>query len=327
VRLHVLFLSAALIAAAAEFPEADFPAAEISSKNITAKLYLPDAERGYYRGTRFDWSGQIYSLKVGAHEYFGQWFPKYDPKLHDSIMGPVEEFRSEDGGVGYAEAQPGGTFVRIGVGVVRKPDNKPFEPFKTYDIVDSGRWALKHGRDWIEFQQELRDPNGYSYRYTKTIRLAKPGMVIEHRLKNTGKKVIKTWQYNHNFFMLDHAATGPASLVQFPFELKPVEPLRGSAGEVRGRNIVYTRELEPGGGDSVFGVFTGFGNTASDYDFQLENKKAGIGVEIIGDQPIARLVFWSIRTTFCPEAYININVKPGKEFKWRYKYRFYELGK
>jgi hypothetical protein len=312
---------AAVIAAAAEYPEA-----EISNKTVTAKFYLPDPERGYYRGTRFDWSGQIYSLRAGKHEYFGQWFPRYDPKLHDAIMGPVEEFRSEDGGLGYAEAQPGGTFVRIGVGVVRKPEEKEYGAFKTYDIVDNGKWNVRHGPDWIEFTHELRDGNGYAYLYTKTIRLAKdkPEMTIEHSLKNTGTKPIQTWQYDHNFFMLDNAPTGPDSVVQFPFELQPTQPMRGTAAEPKGRNIVYSRELQSGG-DSVYGEFKGFGNTASDYDFHLENKKAGTGVEIIGDQPISKLVFWSIRTTFCPEAYIDIRVEPGKDFKWNYRYKFYEV--
>src|SRR5687767_12596314 len=101
---------------------ADFPEAQISNGAITAKLYLPDPERGYYRGTRFDWSGVIYSLKAGGHEYFGQWFDRYDPKLHDAIMGPVEEFRTNDAGLGFDEAKAGGTFIRIGVGVVTKPD-------------------------------------------------------------------------------------------------------------------------------------------------------------------------------------------------------------
>src|SRR6476469_3678787 len=64
----------------------DFPSVQISSSSVTAKILLPDAERGYYRGTRFDWSGVIKSLKAKDHEYFGQWFPKYDPKLHDAIM-------------------------------------------------------------------------------------------------------------------------------------------------------------------------------------------------------------------------------------------------
>ncbi len=139
----ILFLYAVATAA-------DFPQAQIANKAITAKFYLPDAERGYYRGTRFDWSGQIYSLRAGNHEYFGQWFERYDPKLHDAIMGPVEEFRSADGGIGYSEAKAGGTFIRIGVGVVRKPEEPEYAPFKTYDIVDPGQWKV------------LRDAAGFS---------------------------------------------------------------------------------------------------------------------------------------------------------------------
>ena len=42
---------------------AEFPQAEISNGQITAKIYLPDAKNGYYRSTRFDWSGAVYSLR------------------------------------------------------------------------------------------------------------------------------------------------------------------------------------------------------------------------------------------------------------------------
>ncbi len=55
---------------------ADPPEAGISNGSIDAKLYLPDADRGYYRGTRFDWSGVIPSLRYKGHEYFGQWFER-----------------------------------------------------------------------------------------------------------------------------------------------------------------------------------------------------------------------------------------------------------
>jgi hypothetical protein len=48
-------------------------------------------------------------------------------------------------------------------------------------------------------------------------------------------------------------------------------------------------------------------------------------VRIRGDRPIARLVFWTIRTTFCPEPYIDLAVEPGAETRWRYGYEFYAL--
>jgi hypothetical protein len=142
--ISVVLLFAAGVLSAQEFPQAD-----ISNGTVKAKFYLPDAERGYYRGTRFDWSGVISSLQTSGHEYFGVWFEKYDPKLHDAITGPVEEFRSDDGGTGYAEAPVGGNFVRIGVGAVRKPEEKAYQIFKTYDIIDGGKWSVKKGKDWL----------------------------------------------------------------------------------------------------------------------------------------------------------------------------------
>ena len=33
--------------------------------------------------------------------------------------------------------------------------------------------------------------------------------MLEHRLKNTGRKPIATSVYNHNFFTLDRQPTGP----------------------------------------------------------------------------------------------------------------------
>ena len=276
---------------AAALAPAGFPQAEISNGVVTARFYLPDAERGYYRGTRFDWSGNTYSLRALGHEYAGQWFERYDPKLHDAIMGPVEEFLTGDSSLGYAEAPPGGTFVRIGVGVVRKPEDKPYERFRTYEIVDPGKWTVKAERDRIEFRHELRDGAGYAYDYRKTVRLLDkaPVMTIEHSLRNTGTKPIETSQYNHNFFVIDGMPTGPDARVRFVFEPKAGSDLRGLA-EVRGRELAYLRELQPG--ESLFTELAGFGPSARDYDLRIEHARAGAGVRIEGDRPLceARLL-------------------------------------
>ena len=73
----------------------DGPSAEIGNHIVQTRLYLPDPQRGYQRATRFDWSGIIADVRVGRHSYSGLWFEKYDPKRHDSIRGPVQEFVSD----------------------------------------------------------------------------------------------------------------------------------------------------------------------------------------------------------------------------------------
>src|ERR1700733_11277862 len=109
------------------------PQWEISNTSLRVKLYLPDAANGFYRGTRFDWSGVVADLEYAGHSYYGPWFTQTDPKVSDfvyqaaeivagpcsAITGPVEEF----GVLGYDDAKPGGTFLKIGVGILRKPDD------------------------------------------------------------------------------------------------------------------------------------------------------------------------------------------------------------
>src|SRR5215813_12594341 len=60
---------------------AGYPEAEISNGQITAKMYLPDAKNGYYRSTRFDWSGAIHSLQYKGHNFYGTWYDRIDPKV------------------------------------------------------------------------------------------------------------------------------------------------------------------------------------------------------------------------------------------------------
>ncbi len=313
-----LFVMAACIASAAEPPQAD-----ISNGAINARLYLPDPVNGYYRATRFDWSGVIASLSYAGHNYFGQWFPKYDPKLHDAISGPVEEFLTNGAGLGYADAKPGGTFIKIGVGVVRKPEESQFHQFNTYEIVDPGKWSIKKSSDAVRFTQQVSDPSsGYGYRYTKTVRLVKgkPEMMLEHTLRNTGTKVIESKAYDHNFFVIDNQPSGPDFSVKFVFPPKATRDLKGDA-ETRGDELLYLRELPQG--TSIYTGLEGYSETPNNYDITVANSKAGAGVHITGNRPLAEMVFWSIRTTVCPEAYVSMRIEPGKEFTWRMAYDFF----
>ena len=320
----MLILPIILLSLAADLPPAPyagFPSATITNGKLTAKLYLPDAHDGYYRGTRFDWSGQIGSLSSGKHEYFGQWFDRYDPKLHDSIQGPVEEFNADAAGpgLGFEEAKPGGVFLRVGVGVVKRPDNKPYERFRTYEIVDAGHWQVKRGKDRISFIHTLRGA-GFAYQYTKTIRLVGQEMIIEHELRNTGKKPMALTQYNHQFFMMDGKPTGPETEVTFPFALKPKRAPNAELAAVTGSKIVYQRELRKG--ESMLVNLEGFGKTDADYDIRVGRRDTGAGARIRGDRPIEQIVFWSIRTTVCPEPYVRVDTAAGKRTRWSYRYTF-----
>ena len=183
-------------------PAAGPPQVTLSNGLVTTTLYLPDTTEGYYRGTRFDWAGAFKSLDYKGHSYIETWFENYNPKTHDAVNGPVEEFTP----LGFTDAKPGDGFVKIGVGVLRRPDDKVYGFASVYDVVDYGKRSVKKNKEQIVFTHELTGSDGYAYRYTKVVKLTKgkSELVLEHRLKNTGQKVIETSVYDHNFWIIDH---------------------------------------------------------------------------------------------------------------------------
>ncbi|MBC7921126.1 MAG: hypothetical protein H7Z75_08530 [Ferruginibacter sp.] len=320
-RTNLLFVWILLISFVGAVPRAEPPQVALTNGFVRAVVYLPDPQRGYYQGTRFDWSGAFKSLTYQGHRYVDEWFETYDPKTHDAINGPAEEFMT----LGYAEARPGDAFVKIGVGALRKPDEQAYSFARYYDVADHGKWTVKTHPDRVDFRQELTDAAGYGYRYAKTVRLSKgkPELVLTHRLTNTGRKTIETSVYNHNFFVIDQQPTGPPITVRFPFAVQGEG--RGFADIVHARDssLVYARELEKK--EYVYSAgLRGFGPTASDYDIRIENGKTGAGVRITADQPLEKLVFWACATTSCPEPYLRLRAAPGQAVSWTITYAFYQ---
>ena len=302
--------------------QANYPKASITNGPVQAVLYLPDAKSGYYRASRFDWSGVVPCLAYAGHTYFGIWFPHYDPMLADAIAGPVEEFRSSDGALDYAQAKAGDLFVKLGVGVLRKLDDSPYQFMTTYPLVDGGKWTVHARRSEVSFRQRLQSPIGVAYDYEKTVKLDRrePVLTLQHSLKNTGTKTIDTEVYDHDFFMLDGAPTGPGMVIRLAFEPKAEQSLEPLA-VIQNKEILYQYPLKPG--QSAYSFLTGFSNSPSDYNITVENQRTGVGVEQTADVPISRFNFWSIQTTICPEAYIHLVIAPGKTAHWNIRYRFY----
>jgi hypothetical protein len=328
---------------AGESPQANdsFPQARITNGLVRVRLYLPDTASGYYRGTRFDWSGVMPDLEYKGHTYAGQWFKTYAPTIHDAIMGPVESFAP----LGYETAKPGGHFIAIGIGALTRIDAKPYGPFRYYPIANPGKWTIKAGSDRVAFVHRLSD-SGYAYTYTKTVRLVKgkAELVLEHQLRNTGQKTIETDVYDHNLFLIDHQPTGPGLAISFPFGLSGTQERRitsgmnkaatGEAGTtnladtaaialIRDSQIVFLRR--PAGKEDVYTVLSGYGDSAKDYAIRIENHHTGAGMRITSDQPLSKLVFWASATTACPEAYVHISLQPGETFSWSIFYQFYDV--
>ena len=332
--LLAVIATAVVSASFAGAADIDHPRAEITNGLIHAKIYLPEAQRGFYRGTRFDWSGVIYSLQANGHDYYGPWFNKFDPAVHDfvyrdadivagpcsAITGPVDEFAP----LGYEDAKAGATFVKIGVGALRKAGDDKYDNYHLYEIVDGGQWTVRKSGDDVELTQKLNDASsGYAYVYKKAVRLTKgkSEMVLSHSLRNVGKRAIQTNVYNHNFLVLDHQAPGPGVTLSFPFALQTPHPPNNELAEIRDHQIRYLKTLV--GKDVVATPIEGFGSSPNDNQVRVENGSLGAGMSLRSDRPLLRESLWSIRSVVAIEPFISITIEPGAEFTWTTVYEYF----
>jgi hypothetical protein len=330
-----------LLMVAGVLPAADLPSAELSNGQLRVKVYLPDARNGYYRGTRYDWSGVIGALEYKGHNFYAPWFARVDEKIHDygfvgpdvlaapcaAMTGPAEEFQTNGKALGWDEAKAGGTFIKIGIGVLRK-DDKEYDHNLPYQIVDPGKWSVEKRGDSIVFTQELTDPSsGYGYVYRKTVQLTrgKPEMVLAHTLKNTGRRAIQSTVYNHNFLVLDNQPPGPDFSVTVPFQIQTRRPPNKELFDIRGNQLVFLKTLA--GEDVAQSAMRGFGTGPADNEIRIENRKVGAGMKVAGDRPLTNVGMFSTRTVLAVEPFIAMNIEPGAEFAWKSTYQYFTLSK
>ena len=302
-------------------PHPDHPTTRLTNGPLSAAVYLPDAKNGFYRGSRFDWAGIIGCVALDGHTFFGEWFPKYDPLLNDAVTGPAEEFRHPTSEIAFDDPTANGRFLKIGVGVLKKIDDKPYSFGGAYPIVDGGTRTTQATKHSITFTQILRTDFGYSYRYEKIITLEKHGAILTltHKLKNLGPKPIETNVYDHDFFMLDNQPTGPGMVVHLAFPPTPDKPFPTTAS-IQGNDIVFNES--PTRRNSPQGYLTGYTGKPGEYAITLEDRNTHLAIEQTSPSPIAKFYFWSTPRTICPEAYIHIDVPPGKTQTWTIHYRF-----
>ena len=271
------------------------------------RLLLHVPGDGFYRGTRFDASGVFDSVLFKGLELCGRWFTVYDPFMHDAVCGPAEEFSP----VGYDQAAPGGTFLKIGVGLLARPDNKPYDHFRLYEVADAGRrentlkgrvLTMRHVLDGI-------------YDYTKVITLGALGeMTISHRLTNTGNLVILSNVYNHNFFTFNSFSIRSGREVEFPYIVTGAwREAYDSVFETPARSIGFTRKILKG--ESVFcgGIHSIF-DEKSPYDFRIFHRGTGMEVHVNSPAPYDRANFWANHRVACIEPFVDFRIAPGETF-------------
>lgn len=310
-----------------------YPESSLSNETVHVSVLLPDRTNGFYRSTRFDWSGMVASLNCRGQEFYGAWFDRVQDGLRDfandgvtivaspesAAVGPAEEFREP---LAFVPA-PGRTFVKLGVGVLQTRDDAPYSAVGRYDLVDPGRWRVSSDPQALTFTHELDDrQSGHAYVYRKTVRLAPAGaeLIVDHELRNAGRLPLRTTQYTHNFLTFGGRPATSGLRVVLPFDARPITTPGPELVEISGRAMVFPRALV--GRECVSVGIAGFRNDPSDHDIRIEHGEIGASVRVTGDRPLVRAWLWAIRSVVAFEPFVAVRAAPGETTRWTWRYRY-----
>lgn len=293
----------------------------IENAHLRVRIYRPDVEKPFYTGQRFNRGGVIAAVETGGRVFFGPWRDDFQPGQHDAITGPADEFDIENP-PGYAEAEVGGIFVKIGVGALRRTAAEGYRFWETYPVAYAGKWETQAESGSARFRHVLRTAEGYAYELEKTIELSAdgPAFTLRYKLANTGARPLSTLHYHHNFCVFDGVnEVGPEWSVEFGYSPEVREGQPSEFAALDGRALRFAKPLPAG--KSFWTSLSGAADPAA-HRIRVGHAAAGAAVEITGDQPIEKLNVWSAHRTVCPEPFVRIVLYPGEAKTWTATYRF-----
>ncbi len=266
----------------------------------------------YYLGTRFDRSGIFRRIELGDYVFADEWFQTYNPLAHDAVCGPSEEFVTVD----FEGIETGDSFVKVGVGLLKRPDDNPYDWFRLYDIEEPGKWDIDDHTDHIVYRHQLE---GW-YIYVKEIKIeSERTLSISHTLKWQHPQTLKGHTYNHNFFTFNNTPVGSERTIDFPFT--PTGNWRMKYDNValvkNGIRFIAPITKTP----SVYmGNLHDSNNKLTDYQSVISEKERSITIQ--GSEPLSHYVFWSNPQVACVEPYMPLKLHQGESKHWKIIYTF-----
>ena len=285
----------------------------LKKEGLTVEISEPGVD---YRGTRFDWSGVFHRIVKDGYVFVDRWSDIDDISVHDHVRGPSEEFVTVDfNGVG-----PGDTFVKPGVGLLLRPDDKPYDWFRLYPIADEGQRDVNMSDSEVVFRHILKG----IYSYEKKITLPSgDSMKISHRLTWEAPAPLEGYSYNHNFLTFGGVPVGQGRKIDFP--CTPTGNWRSEYDNValKGHGIRFSAPVVP---PSVYmgDLHSSDGDTP--YSFRISEDNSSNGkphsVSVQGSRPLHHIVFWANPRVACVEPYMPIKLDRGENFEWDILYTF-----
>ena len=288
-------------------------------KNNTLEVAV-DIPLENYKGSRFDWSGKISSVRFENLPLTT--IEDTESKNVDFLgKGLYNEFGITSP-VGFDETPVGGWFHKIGVGLLKKQHKEYL--FHRNHLIKPASFDISYEDHQIKIICKSELVNGYSYILKKEISIFENSFTINYFLHNTGEKKIITDEYVHNFMAINNALIGKDYTLKFPFQIDSTlfDETVNSENKVEiGSDTVTFREAPKK--QFFFSNLTGGKDLEAGWT--LINLKANLGIKEKGNFKTDKINLWGWRHVISPELFFKISVDPKKTIEWSRKFEVFKI--
>jgi hypothetical protein len=288
------------------------PTIQLARGALALEVALPDAETGFYRGPRFDWGSHIVRATYAGVEFFSPWKTGIAAGEADAGAGPAEEFDMKEP-PGFADAGPGGEFLKIGVGILRREDERPYFFNRRYALVRSAPWRITRKTDSITLRQEVHLNEDRAYALEREIALlpSGDGFTLRRTLTNLGRRPLLTEHYAHNFLRPGGTGLRPETGLAFSFPVR-LAAGRANAWQVDGSQLSLVRLIAPG--DAVFASLAEIPDKMPSPWLTITAQ--GLRFRWTGSRPPEAIAVYGRAEVVCPEFFVRLVVEPGESVTW-----------
>jgi hypothetical protein len=315
----LFFLTAAF--AATSLPAAGPTTKTITMQNASIKLTLadPTAPEPVYRGQRFTLPGMVTIASWNGIPFLVP-FAMPDDRFPDNHVGGTAEEFDLPGPADYDTAPVGGTFMKVGVGILRRDDAEPYNFSLPREVVVAPKNTIAFSDDkTATFLQTLDDPaGGRGYRLEVSVTLEENGFTVRRELTNSGNHPIRTEHYTHNFCNIANQPIGPGCEVAWTTPLEPDKMVTGGEAMLpTPRGLTFAKTPE---GNLHYNSAKGSGLPANE-PILLTQNNAGIQLSITTSHPLHRIAVWGTAEVISPEPFVLLEIPPGESVAWSTTYK------
>ena len=289
----------------------------LKSKSLKVAIDLPIEN---YKGSRFDWSGKISSVRFENLPLTT--IEDTESKNIDFLgKGLYNEFWITSP-VGFEETPVGGWFHKIGVGLLKKQHKEYL--FHRNHLIKPASFDISYEDHQIKIICKSELVNGYSYILKKEISISENSFTINYFLHNTGEKKIITDEYVHNFMAINNALIGEDYTLKFPFQINSSlfdETVNSeNKVEIGLDNVTFNKTPKK---QFFFSNLTGGKELQAEWI--LTNLKANVGIKEFGSFKTDKINLWGWKHVISPELFFKISVDTKETVEWSRKFDVFKI--